>query len=160
MMPSARQRRNKRMIVSKDKIKISAAEIIKLIVSVIFVIGIRTWFSVCPVMSEMTMSCHWAGEMLKAVSIVLLVISVIHIIIPDEKVKIGMDAASACFLIMSVFIPGTVIHICQDAQMRCRSIAQPWSVIISIVLLIACAADMIIYASAVSRAKHQRKDNA
>lgn len=148
------------MIIKRDKIKISAAEIINVLISVLFLIGIRSWFDVCPVMSEMTMSCHWAGEVLKAVSIVLLVISLIHVFIPDEKIKIGIDMASLCILVMTIFIPGTVIGLCGDAGMRCRSTAQPWTIIISAVLIIVCVIDMIIYATALSGLKHQRKDNA
>lgn len=148
------------MIIKKDKIKISAAEIINVLVSVLFLIGIRSWFDVCPVMSEMTMSCHWAGEVLKAISIVLLVIFLIHVFVPDEKIKIGMDMASVCILVMTLFIPGTVISLCQNPMMQCRSVTVPWTLIILIVQAAACVIDMIIYASELSKLKHRRKDNA
>jgi len=148
------------MIVKKEKIRISITEIIKILFSLVFLVGIRTWFSVCPVTSEMTMSCHWAGETLKAISLVLLAVSLIHMFIPDEKIKIGVDAASLCLLIMTAFTPGKVISLCQHAEMSCRSNAQPWTIVISAVMIIACVIDMIIYASALSEKKHRRKDNA
>ena len=148
------------MIVKKEKFKISITEILAAVLSLVFLIGVRSWFRVCPVMSDMVMSCHWAGEVLKALSIVMLVISLIHIFIPDEKMKMGMDIPFLCVLIMTIFIPGGVISLCQKAEMQCRSVSQPWSVVIMIVLIIVSVIDLIIYASAISKSRHQRKDQA
>ena len=148
------------MIVIKEKIKFNIAELLMAILSLVFLIGIRSWFSVCPVMSDMVMSCHWAGEVLKALSIVLFAISLIHIFIPDEKIKMGMDILFLCVLIMTIFIPGGVISLCQNADMQCRSVSQPWSIVLMIVLIIVSVIDLIICSSAISKSRHQRKDNA
>lgn len=148
------------MIVNKNKIRFGITDILMAAVSIAFLIGIRTWFAVCPVMSEMIMSCHWAGESLKALSVVMAVTAVVHIFIYDEKIKLGMDIPFLCICILSAFIPGGIINLCQSAEMACRSLTRPWSIIICAVMIIIIAVDMIFYGSRISHAKHQRKDAA
>ena len=82
------------MLVNKPKLKIAVTELLIAAVSIIFLIGIRVWFPVCEPSGESYMSCHWAGESLGAVSIVIAVLSVVHIFIPDAKIKTGMDIAA------------------------------------------------------------------
>ena len=145
------------MIINKEKFKLSIAELLMVILSVLFMIGIRTWFAVCPVMSETIMSCHWAGEVLKALSILLAAVSVIHIICPDWRLKIGIDIPMFCICILTAFIPGGLINLCMMEEMACRSQTKLWTIIISIALIIVILADIIICASAVSKEKHGRK---
>mgnify|MGYP002624608236 CR=1 FL=1 len=147
------------MIINQSKIKIGAAEIIVLILSVLYVIGIRSWFSVCPVMSGIAMPCHWAGEMLKAISILILVLSILHMMIPDEKIKIGMDVSLIGISMLCMFVPGTIIQICGGEQMACRNAAHPWTLAFCGALIAVLLADLIAYASALSKERHSRKDN-
>ena len=146
------------MIVNKEKCRFSVTDILLIVVSAVFFIGIRSFFAVCPVGGEMIMSCHWAGETLKALSIVLLVLSVIHLFVPDKKIKLGMDIPMCAISLLAVFVPGTVINLCQNADMACRSAAQLWTVILCIILTLAALADIILYASSLSKDKHSRKD--
>jgi len=145
------------MIFNKEKFKCSAAELLILVVSIVFVIGIRSWFSVCPVNNEMIMSCHWAGEMLKVLSILFVVMAVVHLIAADPKMKLGMDIPLLGVCLLTAFIPGGIISVCQNAEMACRQAAQTWTVILCAALLICILADIIFYASYLSRQKHQRK---
>ena len=148
------------MIVNKEKFKLGVTEILMLLAACVYMVGIRTWFAVCPVMSETVMSCHWAGEVLKALSIVLLVADVIHIICPDHKIKLGMDIPLLGICIVMIIIPGNVINICQMADMSCRHNTQPWTIIIGCLMAVFTIADMILCASSISRKKHERKADA
>ena len=145
------------MIVNKEKFKLSVTELILLVISVLFLIGINSWFSVCPANEDMIMSCHWAGEMLKVMGLLILVVAVIHLIIADTKIKLGMDIPLICICLVTAFIPGGIINICQNTEMVCRQSTQTWTIILSIVLLVITLVDIIFYVSYLSRQKHQRK---
>lgn len=145
------------MLVNKEKCRISITELVMLILSIVYIIGIRSWFAECPVMTDMIMSCHWAGEVLKALSILFAVISVIHIVIPDAKLKAGMDIPFIGISFVAIFIPGGIINLCQSADMACQSAAKPWTIIFCAALLVIAIADLIFYASKSSGDKHHRK---
>lgn len=130
------------------------------IISIIYVIGIRTWFAVCESTGDMVMSCHWAGEVMKAFSIVFLVTSAVHLCLPDSKIKLGMDITFLYMVAAAVFIPGGMIGLCQSMDMACRKGTQVWTIILCALLLVMIIADIILYASGISREKHHRKADA
>ena len=147
------------MIINKEKLKIGITELLFLAASTLFAIGIRSWFPVCEAgMEGMVMSCHWAGEVLKASSVVLLVMSVVHIIISDAKIKAGTDISLIAICIMTFFIPGNIISLCKMPEMACRSNTALWNTIFMIVMTLILAADIVLWVSSV-RNKHSRNDN-
>lgn len=135
----------------------SFTEILLLAASVIFAIGIRYWFPVCMSMGDGYMNCHWAGEILKAMSILIAALSLIHVFIPDIRVKTGMNIALAGIWIMIPFIPGKIIPICGNDMMRCRQGTSTGSLLFAILFIILLAVDIVIGSSALSSEKHKRK---
>ncbi len=148
-----------KMIVNKEKLKLSWTELLLFALSLIFVIGIRSWFDVCPVMSEKMMSCHWAGEMLKVITVLILVLAALHMTVPGEGTKIGMDISMIGICLMTAFVPGRIISICQNADMACRRVTQPWTIILCVALALLSLLDLIWYSSRLSHEKHRRKDS-
>lgn len=152
------------MLINKDKFKCGICEALILAVSVIFVIGIRTWFDVCPVTSEMVMRCHWAGEVLRAISVMFVVVAVIHILVADGKMKAGMDITLAAVSLMTAFVPGVIISLCMGSEMNsqpaCQTFTRPWTMALAIALTVLALADLMYYTSRLLREKHQRKDAA
>lgn len=145
------------MIVNKEKFKLGITEILMLALSVVYMIGIRSWFAVCPVMGETVMACHWAGEVLGVLSILFVVLAIAHILIPDPKIKLGVDIPFACISLVAVFVPGNIISLCMSPEMKCRAATQLWTIVFCVVLVLLILADLILYASRISGAKHQRK---
>ena len=147
------------MILNKEKCKIGIPEILLAVASILFMIGIRLWFPVCNATGESIMPCHWAGEMLKAMSILFLGLSLVHIFIPDAKMKIGIDISLAALFILALNIPGNIIRICGNADMACRRLTQPFSTIFCIIMAVLSLLDIVFYFSVLSNEKHKRKDN-
>ena len=102
------------------------------------------------------MSCHYAGQTLKMLSYLLLVLCVIHLIISDAKVQCGLDAGIAAVSIALMRIPGSVIPICGKPEMLCRRMTQPWTIALAAVILLICAADLFVSLSEESAKKHRR----
>ena len=144
------------MIVNNKKIKLGVTDILLVIISIVFTAGIRGWFKVCEPMGEGFMSCHWAGETLKAMSITMLVLCIIHVFMPDEKIKIGMDIAFIGVLVFSLMIPGGVINLCMMEDMKCRSLTKPWNMGICIVWIIIILGDILLCIGSLNKEKHKR----
>lgn len=145
------------MVINKKRIKLAITDILLLLCSVLYFIGIKHLFPVCPVSGDKVMNCHWAGEVLSAVSILLMIISAVHIVIPDEKIKAGMDITAAGIAVLSMLIPGNIIPLCKSSEMMCRNGTSIWTMIIMIMLCLIAAADLFIYLQSASGKKHKRK---
>lgn len=150
--------RKQQMIVNRQKLRVSIAEAATLLVAVLLAVGCHTFFAVCPVNQEHVMTCHWAGEAIKALSIAMLCLCAMRTLIFDEKVKIGIDISLTAISILTAFIPGTIISICGGVHMACRSMTSPWTTALCAILAIASLADIILYASRLSQARHHRKE--
>ena len=80
--------------MKKIKIKIGISDIILLVLSIIFLVGILTFFKTCgPKTDGSWMTCHWAGNVVTGLAALLAVISLIHLLIPDRKIKIGLSVS-------------------------------------------------------------------
>ena len=143
------------MTVNKDKINISIPEALLAAAALLYLIGIRGWFPVCEV-TDTVMACHWAGETLKGISILYFILTLIHIVMPSEQMKLGMDAALIGLSLLTVFIPGHIINICGMPGMACRRTTSPWTVAFSVIWILLILADILVCCNQISKKKHQR----
>ena len=144
------------MIINKSKIKVCIIELIIFVVSLLFLLGIRLWFPVCEVMGETVMACHWAGEILKALTVLSFVLSLVHIFLPNGSVKIGMDLSLIGLLVLTLYVPGNIVNICEMTDMSCRHYTLPWTIAFSVVLILLALADIVFYLALASTEKHKR----
>lgn len=145
------------MIVDTKKVKISVTDVISAVLAVLFLIGIRMWFPVCEPVESGFMSCHWAGEVLKALSVVILVLCAAHIALADRKVKLGMSVSQLGVYVFAFCVPGRVIPLCKMAEMQCRSHTQLWTIVFMILFMLTSLADIVFHTAAASNEKHTRK---
>ena len=144
------------MVVNKSNIKIAVTDLLALSVTILFWIGVRYLFPVCEPKGDTFMSCHWAGEMLKAVSWLLAALSVIHLFIPDLKTKAGIDLSFIGICALTLNIPGGIVRICSSPGMSCVA-AVPWIVGFSVLLGLISLADILFCISRVSKEHHSRE---
>lgn len=121
-------------------------------------IGLRLWFPVCNAMEDKIMSCHWAGEALWAVSILLLILAVLHVFLPDRGIKTGIDLSIIMISIFAMRVPGGIINICKDDSMHCHKTLL-WTCVFGAVISILSLLDVIFWASKASKEKHKRSGN-
>ncbi|MBQ3379976.1 MAG: DUF4418 family protein [Clostridia bacterium] len=146
------------MIVNKSKIEFAATDAVLAIFAVLFFIGIRFWFPVCAPMGDSVMSCYWAGEVLKAASWLVLILSFIHIVAPSGKIKTGIDISLIGLAIFTMRIPGGVIAVCQNSSMHCHRTLL-WTIVFCVIWTLICLADIIYRYSRSSKDKHSRSRN-
>lgn len=146
------------MIVNKKRCKIGITDILLLVCSVLYSIGIKYWFPVCGMSGDMVMSCHWAGEVLSALSVLLVIISLIHMVIPDERIKAGIDISGAGIAVLSMIIPGNIISLCKSSEMQCRANTSLWTIIFMAIICVIVCVDVFIYLQMQSGKKHSRNN--
>ena len=125
------------------KRKIDIFGIILLTLSLILTFGDKYFFHACEV-HENPMVCHWAQRAVFGVGILLSVISILHLIVKDTKVKSAISLAIAPTAVYAALIPGILIRLCTMATMRCRIVFRPAVVVISILIFIAATADVAV----------------
>ena len=131
--------------MENKKINIGASDIILLVLSAVFLIGIRTFFAPCgPKDDGSWMTCHWAGQAITGIAAVLLVISVIHMFVKDAKAKQGLAIAMIPVALFSLILPGNMIGLCMMNAMRCHSVMRTASVIVSVLVIAAAAFDLLV----------------
>ena len=90
------------------------------------------------------MKCHWAEQALFAFAIVIFSISILHLIMADAKIKLGLALAVVPTAIVICFIPDALISLCMMKEMRCHTIMQAATYVFAIFLLVISVIDIFI----------------
>lgn len=125
------------------KFKISISEIILFVISLVLCIGSFTFFSACGV-GENIMACHWAQNAVTALGALLSVMALAALIIPDRKVKSGIELASTLAAVLTALVPGVVINLCMMDTMHCVSVFRPFTILFASVTAVAALLSAII----------------
>ena len=144
------------MIMNKEKIKLNIVELVSLIGSILYLIGIRICFPVCKVTGDMIMSCHWAGETLKALSVLITGLAVIHILLRNYNMKVGIDISLIGIYILTLNVPGRIISLCVKEGMTCRAKTMTMTIVFCVVLILLAAVDIFLCLSKEADTKHRR----
>lgn len=131
--------------MEKKKKLIGASDIVLLVLSVVFLIGSLTFFAPCgPKDDGSWMSCHWAGSAVAGVAGVLVVVSLIHLFVPDSGIKTGLSLTAIPTALLSLILPGNIIPLCMMDTMRCRSVTRPAVIVLSILVIAAAVFDILV----------------
>ena len=134
------------MIVNKSRCKISLTDLAVLLIAILFLIGIHTWFRSCePMESGAYMTCHWAEQAVSAVALLAVCLAAVHLCVPAEAVKLGMDLSLFGIALLSAFLPKQVIRLCMMDSMRCNATMKPWVIVFALLLMAAAAGDFGFY---------------
>lgn len=125
------------------KIKISISEIIMFIISLVLCIGSFTFFSACEV-GENVMACHWAQNTVTAFGALLSVMALAALIIPDRRVKAGVELAATLTAVLTALVPNVVINLCMMDTMRCVSVFRPFTILFASITAVAALFSAIL----------------
>ena len=129
------------------KVKIGISDMILLVLSIIFLVGILTFFKTCgPKNDGSWMTCHWAGNTVTGIAVILTAISFVHMLIPDRKIKIGLSVSIIPVSVLAILVPGVLINTCMADVMRCNAIMRPSVIILSSLMIVFSVFDIIRYA--------------
>ena len=127
----------------KEK-RIGILDCVLLALPALFLAGILTLFQPCsPSEDGGWMNCHWAGQALMALAAALLVLGVLRLFL-RPSVRIGMDISAMVLCAAAFCVPGRLIPLCLMPQMRCRAVMAPWVTVLSVLIIVAAAADIVL----------------
>lgn len=130
--------------MNKKRFNVGPCDFAMLFISAFLCIGINSLFKPCePKADGSWMACHWAGQALKAFSLALFIISLIHFLISEPKIKAGLSFAVIPVALFSAIIPGGYIKLCMAQTMRCHSITRPATIVLSVLLILSAVIDII-----------------
>ena len=122
----------------------TAAAVIILVLALLSAIGVRTFMSPCVHDDGSFGSCHWAGQALFGLSLLIATQSVIALVWKDLALRQGLYLAMALTAALGLLIPGILIKLCSMADMRCRMIMRPAAMILYSLILVSAAAGMLL----------------
>lgn len=115
------------------------------LVSAVFLLGILFVFSPCgPTEAGSWMSCHWAGNAVTSLAVVLTVLSLAHLALSDGRMKMGIAISMIPVSALTCLMPGKVIGLCMMNTMRCRAVMAPATVACGAVMMVLAVADIIV----------------
>lgn len=91
------------------------------------------------------MACHWAEQAVFALSVVLLIQSILLLLLRDSGVKKGIAAAIIPTAVITVLVPGAFIRLCMMDTMRCRAVFRPAVSIFGVLIAAAAVCFLIIH---------------
>lgn len=113
------------------------------IISLVLCIGSFTFFSACEV-GENVMACHWAQNAVTALGVLLSVMAIAALIIPDRKVKAGVELAATLTAVLTALVPKVVINLCMMDTMRCVSVFRPFTILFASITAVAALLSAIL----------------
>ena len=88
--------------------------------------------------------CHWAGQALFGLALLMAAEAVIAVAWKNESLRKGLYIAMALTAVLGILVPGTLIGLCGMATMRCRALMRPAMTILFAVMGIASAAGVFL----------------
>ena len=130
---------------NKSTSDIRITDILLLIISLIYIIGIRSFFAPCGPKDDGTyMSCHWAGQAVFAFSILLGILAILHLILKGAQIKTGISVSMICTAAMTAVIPNHLISMCMMNTMRCHAVMTPGIYVLSALTIAVSVIDILI----------------
>jgi len=89
-------------------------------------------------------SCHWAGQAMLGIGLLLAVLSLTALLVKDGRVRAGILFATAAAAVLGIFVPGTLINLCGMATMRCRAVMRPAMTLLCVLTAVSSLAGGIV----------------
>lgn len=117
--------------------KISLKALIPALFSLLLLLGTATVFHPCEMKEDGTwMHCHDAQTAIVIGGAILTVILIAAAFIQSKPAKVMMNGLSVICSIVIFLIPGTIISMCMMHTMRCYTVMQPFTRIMTAVIAI------------------------
>ena len=88
-------------------------------------VGSQTFLAPCVHEDGSFGSCHWAGQMMLGLGILLCVLALCSLLARQPAGRAGLYLAQGLAGALGFLVPGTLIALCGMHSMRCRAIMQP-----------------------------------
>ena len=110
-----------------------AAAAVSLLLALAIAAGSRTFLVPCVHEDGSFGSCHWAGNVMTGIGLVLAAMSALLFFLPESGARRAVWLCHLPAALLGFLTPGRIVALCRMQTMRCRMIMQP-----AMTLLCAC----------------------
>ncbi len=129
----------------KDKkMPLGITDILLPVLSIVFLVGLLTFAGACgPKEDGSFMTCHWAGQAVKALAVLMLITSIVRLAVRDRGMKKGLSIAIVLTAITAAVIPGILINLCMMNTMHCHAVMRPFIIVMAVLLTAGAIIDIV-----------------
>ncbi len=98
---------------------------VRLALSLLLVIGIKSFLHACVHEDGSFGTCHWAGEAIFGVGVVLAALSALSLLLSGDRAGLGVAAATMPAALLGFMLPGGLIPLCMMETMHCNAVMKP-----------------------------------
>ena len=102
--------------------------VIILVLAIVIAVGAQSFLSPCVHEDGTFGACHWAGQTVTALGLMLGVMAALGLCI--RAARPGLYLGSAAASLLGILTPGVIIDLCRMSTMRCRMVMQPAMIIL------------------------------
>ena len=128
----------------KEKKRCLVPALVTMVLAVLAAAGVKSFAGPCVHEDGSFGPCHWAGQALFGLSIVIAAESVIVLWRKDAGLRRGLYLAMMLTAVLGILMPGTLISLCGMATMRCRALMRPAMMILFALMGVSAAAGIIL----------------
>ncbi len=119
-------------------------DIILIVFSALFVFGSGFLFTSCgPKEDGSYMVCHWAWIAVVSIAAVLLIQSLLRLFFTSSDAKKAMSAVMLPLSLLAAVLPDNLIKLCMMNNMHCHTVMRPFAMVMGIVIALTAACDII-----------------
>ncbi len=131
--------------MENKKFKINITDVALIVLSVVYLILLFTVFTPCgPKDDGSFMKCQWTWRAVVALSVNTVFLSLVHLLIKNSGVKIGLSIAAFGIAVTSALIPYKIIGLCMMDTMRCHTHTKAGVYVFSILIAVFALIDIVV----------------
>ena len=128
----------------KEKKRSLVPAFVILVLAVLAAAGVKSFAGPCVHEDGSFGPCHWAGQALFGLSIVIAAESVIVLWRKDAGLRRGLYLAMMLTALLGILMPGTLISLCAMESMRCRMIMRPAMLVLYALMLVSATTGALL----------------
>lgn len=120
---------------------------VQLVFAFLLMIGEKTFLRPCSARPDGTfMTCHWAGESVYVLSILLFFGAMFMLTIRKQEVYAALEGMVISICLLMKQIPGGYIPLCMKKDMRCWAVMRPGvGLLCALVILLAIVVEVLVW---------------
>ena len=123
--------------------RIGVTDVLLAALSLALAAGVATVFHACVHEDGSIGVCHWAQQAVMGIGVALSLLAGARLFF-SARAKMGADAAFIVFAALAAATPGGLIRLCGMATMRCRTLTQPATLVLAVLIAVTAAVDLIL----------------
>lgn len=126
------------------KKRIRWTEFVLIALGLCLTLGVKLVFHACAPMEDGTwMHCHTAENAIMGIGVGITALAVLRLFVKPQMERL-LDLVTAAAAIVAALVPGRIVSLCMHADARCQLIMKPATLVVCVLIAVACAVDALL----------------